>query len=138
MEEQQPVQVHLQLPAGTLAGLTRLVEQLRLLAAELGGGTGTPAAPPVEAGHSSEFNPQRYEALRRGTDTADPGAARADFSGLEEARAVRTRAAEGLEAPAGTADASGVTSAGTEKGEAAEPEHPQEEPPAPPDRKSVV
>ena len=132
MEGQQPVQVHLQLPAGTLAGLTRLVEQLRLLAAELGGGTGTPAALPVEAGHNSEFDPQRYEALRQGPDTADPGAAQADPSGLEEAQAVRTSAAAEPEAPAGTADAAGMPSAGTEKEEPAELEHPQEEPPAPP------
>ncbi len=84
MEERESIALNIQLPAGTLEGLTRLVEQLRYLAAEVNGG-GRHAAPatPAEAGENPAFNWARYQGLERGAaavpfeQAASPETARA-------------------------------------------------------------
>lgn len=131
MEEREPIQVSFRLPAGTLEGLSRLVEQLRLLAAEVGGGAAVPAAPPAETGRSDQFDPRRYEALREGPPA--PAAARAAFSHPEEARAVEGGAVRRLEEPPGAFEKAGAASPeereGADRTPGASPEEVREPPP---------
>ena len=68
MDRQEPVQVSFQLPPGSLEGFSRLVEQLRLLAAQLdGGGKTSPAVSSVREGmENPAFDWQRYYELGQG------------------------------------------------------------------------
>ena len=65
MGEQETIALNIQLPAASLDGVTRLVEQLRCLAAELRtGGTASASASSVhtlESGENPLFDPQRYQ-----------------------------------------------------------------------------
>ena len=138
MDEREPIQVSFRLPAGTLEGLNRLVEQLRLLAAEVNGGAESPAAPPAEYGRNDGFDRQRYDALRTEPESAQT--VRAEFSGVEDPQAVSGKAERHVEAPAeasgeveqasvGTQDASGAKDAAPDA-----QERPAEEP-APQERR---
>ena len=68
MDRQEPVQVSFQLPPGSLEGFSRLVEQLRLLAAQLGSGSkAPPTASSVQEGmENPAFDWQRYYELGQG------------------------------------------------------------------------
>ena len=69
MDRQEPVQVSFQLPPGSLDGFSRLVEQLRLLAAQLNSSSGRPAptAPSAQEGmENPAFDWQRYYELGQG------------------------------------------------------------------------
>lgn len=127
MEEREPIQVSFRLPAGTLEGLSRLVEQLRLLAAEVGGGAQGPASPPAEYGRNEEFDGRRYEDLRQGAETEDAGTVRAEVSDLEEARAVRSKAEAEMKAPARAAEAAKMDASGVKDAEPVRADVPREE-----------
>lgn len=103
MENREPVQVSFQLPAGALEGLSRLVEQLRLLAAEVNGGRTEVPAAPVEQAESSGFDAGRFEALRGAL--APPESVPGEVSGMAGAEAVQAAAsaAENAEAVQGEA-----------------------------------
>ena len=68
MDRQEPVQVSFQLPPGSLEGFSRLVEQLRLLAAQLGSGSKAPttASSAQEGMENPAFDWQRYYELGQG------------------------------------------------------------------------
>lgn len=68
MDRKEPVQVSFQLPPGSLEGFSRLVEQLRLLAAQLDGGSKTShAVSSVREGmENPAFDWQRYYELGQG------------------------------------------------------------------------
>ena len=73
-EEQETIALNIQLPAASLDGVTRLVEQLRCLASELrtGGTASAPASsvPTVESGENPLFDPQRYQGFLQHAETA--------------------------------------------------------------------
>lgn len=105
MEEKDAVQVSFRLPAGALEGFSRLVEQLRLLAAEVsGGGTASPAAPALfEGGESRAFDLAHFQTLSR--ELAPPESAGAEISQIAEASGVRTEHSDLEGAAAVKADA---------------------------------
>lgn len=93
MEERESIALNVQFPAGALEGLTRLVQQLRCLAAEVGAAapavSAAPAAP-VESGENPAFDSQRFQGLAPETTTrfqAPPagGDAEAGAPGTERA-----------------------------------------------------
>jgi len=74
MRRQKPIQVSFQLPQGALDGFTRLVEQLRLLSAQLSGGSGPAAysAEPIrERMENPSFDWERFYDLGRGAAQAE-------------------------------------------------------------------
>lgn len=100
MDREELIQVHFQIPPSALDSLSRLAEQLRLLA-ETAYTQAAPAGGPAEAGHteSGSFDLERFQALMERVDgpesagaaLSDPGVARAvsaDLSPAEEAETV--------------------------------------------------
>ena len=99
MEERKPIQVSVQVPAGALDGFSRLVEQLRLLAAEVSGRGGTHVPPPLEQTENESFDVGRYEALRRSGVPQEFEGVRGEFSALEDAEVVHLERGTGPDIP---------------------------------------
>ena len=71
MDEQEAIALNIRLPAGMLEGFTRLVEQLRYLAAEVNGGGSTSAsvpALPLESGENTAFDFARFQGMEENAE----------------------------------------------------------------------
>lgn len=93
------IQISVQLPAGALEHFSRLVGQLRQLAAEASAQSGWPA----EQGESSTFDTDRFQALRRGPD--EPESVRVSVGIAAEAEAAGAQVQKEVREPSGAGEA---------------------------------
>lgn len=68
MDENEQIHISFQLPASALETLSRLTEQLRLLTAAANRQTESARASGQEFAESARFDPERFQALRRGEE----------------------------------------------------------------------
>lgn len=98
MEEQELVRVNLQLPASALESLSRLAEQMRMLAAAVNGLRTSSSGAPEETAESGFFDPERFQALQQRAEVA---AGKAPQEKTVEATAVRAEVPEYIQDPEG-------------------------------------